>query len=170
MKTKGEYDWEFEAILEDTGLSKLQGNVNGVCNQVDTKPGSLQCGLATSLMQFCFKDPDIGTVNPTTHYLLKKPEAEKFRDLAIENCEHIIFLICSPVKKPYAACSGYLTAALNTGHTMMFTYYYGDWDVVTTSSAKHKFKSNAHKFITGYGDTWFFCRCKTNKVTQCEGM
>ena len=164
------YDWEFQAILENTGLSTLKAKVEGVCSQVDTLPGSLQCGLATSLMQFCFWDADIGTVNPATHYLMERPRAETYRNHAIENCDHIIFLICAPVKLPYAACSGYLTAAINTGHTMMFTFYYGDWNALTTSSAKLKFKSNADNFITGYGDTWFFCKCKPNRVTECEGM
>ena len=65
--------WRFEAILKkgkifkkDIVLSTLVANDDGECNDVKTNPGSRRCGLATALMEFCFTDPDVGSLNPET--------------------------------------------------------------------------------------------------------
>ena len=179
-------DWEFEAILtkkgicykEDIVLSYLKADMGGVCNEVKTFPESYRCGLATALMEFCFTDPDIGTLNPATSGYFQKSNADDSRMLAISNCDHIVYLMCSPLQTiPYTACSAYLTAALNTDHTMMFTYNRANknsnknnWDVLKVTTAKLMLKSNADDFIDDYGDEWFFCKCKSEKVTQCEQM
>ena len=105
--------------------------------------------------------------------------ANSLRNLAIANCDHIVYLACDP-KAPatYAACSAYMTAALNTGHTMMFTYgentedgiRKGKWNVMAIDAAKPKLRSNANTFIKEYGRAWFFCKCKSERVKQCEEM
>ena len=153
----------------------MSGDKGGACNSVDTSPGSYQCGLATTLMEFCFTDPDIGTVDPKIKSNFQREGAEDYRNLAIENCDHIVYLMCAPTPPiPKAACSAYLTAALNTGHTMMFTNSFrtggSKWDALKTATSKIMVKSNADNFVTEYGDEWFFCKCKTKQLKQCEAM
>ena len=74
--SEDEEKWVFQACLS-TGslcnkvegiLSRLVGELDGECNDVKTFDGSEHCGLATALMEFCFTDPDIGTVNLHTNY------------------------------------------------------------------------------------------------------
>ena len=171
------YDWNFEAVFEDTVLARLEAKLGGICNEIESFEGSRRCGLATSLMKFCFKDPNIGTFDPGAVNVERNPaivllqKSEKVRNLAIANCDHMIYLICAPADiMLYTACSGYLTAALTTGHTMMFTINYGNWGVTKVSTAKDMLKNSPRGFITRYGDTWLFCKCKPNRVTQCEGL
>ena len=182
VKSKAKkYDWNFEAVFEDTALSTLKANIGGVCNEIETIKGSRRCGLATRLMEFCFEDPTIGSVNPRTvnsknpaNHILHKTHAEKVRNLAIENCDHIIYLVCAPSDNgkalPYASCTGYLKAALTTGHTMMFTLNWEKWQVLKTSIAIDMLKNERVTWITEYGYIWFFCKCKPNRLTQCEGL
>ena len=181
-------EWRFQAILkkgscckDDEVLSTLDGNIGGVCNSMETHPGSYKCGLATALMEFCFTDLDIGTYNPadsTFKIMMQESifiKAKYYRDLALSNCDHMVYLKCSPtgtLPKKHAACSGYLTAALNTGHTMMFTYDKGPekWDVPKITTAKIMLKQNSDTFIEDYGEIWLFCKCKSDRITQCENM
>ena len=135
-------------------------------------------------MKFCFVDPDIGSVDPAkpapknkddekslANKILNTSHAKNVRNLAIENCEHTIFLMCAPdTGISYSACSGYLNAGLSTGHTMLFTGYNGNWDVTKTSTAINMLKSKPKIFITEYGDDWLFCKCKPDRLSQCEGM
>ena len=169
--------WKFQAILkkgscckEDEVLSTLDAMEGGVCDSIATDAGSYRCGLATALMEFCFTDPDIGTYNPEESFYFQKKIAEHYRDLAVLNCGHMVYLICTA--KPPSSCSGYLTAAINTGHTMMFTYgpNLRKWSVLKTTPAKIMLKGNSDTFIEDYGDTWFFCKCKSDRLTQCENM
>jgi hypothetical protein len=174
--------WEFQALLtkgiccfKAQVLSTLRGDEGGTCNSVETSPGSYQCGLATTLMEFCFTDPDIGTVDPKVNRNFQRENAVDHRNLAIENCDHIVYLSCDPTPPiPNAACSAYLTAAINTGHTMMFTKYFRKggwkWDVLKTATSKIMVKSNADNFIKDYGSEWFFCKCKTKRLKECEAM
>ena len=170
-------NWKFQAILkkgscceEDKVLSTLIANKGGVCNSIITDPKSYKCGLATALMEFCFTDPDIGTDDPETNDCFKKDGAEDYRDLAISNCAHMVYLMC--IAKPHSACSGYLTAAINTGHSMMFTYDHlpEKWDVLKVTTAKIMLKGNSDTFIEDYGERWFFCKCQSDRITQCENM
>ena len=176
-KTKNRtFDWKFQAILKkgifkkDTVLSKLRANIGGVCNSIVTDPGSYQCGLATALMEFCFTDPDIGTYNPEESFYFQKKIAEHYRDLAVLNCENMVYLMCIAI--PPSSCSGYLTAAINTEHTMMFTYGRNlrNWNALKTTTAKIMLKGNSDTFIKDYGEIWFFCKCKSDRLTQCENM
>ena len=160
---------------EEDVLSRLVAQVGGECNDVETFEGSFHCGLATALMEICFMDPDIGTVIPEKNYYLKKDDAEEARNLAAANCDHVVFLTCNPrAPATNAACSAYMTAALNTGHTMMFTCLTSmrgnTWDVLGIDNAKRKIKSNANNFIDEYGNVWYFCICKSEKVKECEEM
>ena len=70
-------------------------------------------------MEFCFTDEDVGTLS--TRAIEEIPYPNKIDSV----CEHVIYLVCAPVKKPpptpTQACSAYLTAAINTEHQIMFT-------------------------------------------------
>ena len=92
--------------------------------------------------------------------------------MAIKNCDHIVHLTCSPeAPATYRSCSGYLTAALNTDHTMMMTYGFGrNWDAFQVKTAKLMVNHNADEFIKVHGDHWFFCKCKTQIKKECEAM
>jgi len=169
--------WIFQAILKkgscfkkDKILSTLTASTGGVCNLVVTDPGSYKCGLATSLMEFCFTDPDIGTYNLEESSYFQNKKAEHYRDLAISNCDHMVYVKC--IAEPHSACSGYLTAAINTGHKMLFTYdkLPEKWSVLEIATAKTMLKSNSDTFIDDYGNMWFFCKCKSDRIPQCENM
>ena len=126
-------------------------------------------------MESCFTDPDVGTADLNKDVRFKEEAAQLYRKLATENCDHIAFLVCKPVPPAtYAACSAYMTAAMNTAHTMIFTrkLYMGlpNWDVLKISDAKLKIKSNADDFIEEYGSHWYFCQCKSERIKQCEQM
>ena len=176
------FDWKFEAILKkgscckrDELLSTLTAKIGGACNSIVTLPGSYKCGLATALMEFCFTDSDIGTYNPKKSTYFQSINAGDYRELAISNCDHMVYLQCSPIgRRPnkHAACSGYLTAASNTGHKMMFAYDKTPekWNVLRINKAKIWLKENADTFIENYGERWFFCKCKSDRITQCTNM
>ena len=84
----------------------------------------------------------------------------------------MVFISCQA--SPLVACSGYLTAALDTDHTMMFTNYVdhkdNKWDVLKVTTAKLMIRSNAKDFINDYGAHWILCKCKTERVKECEAM
>ena len=93
--------------------------------------------------------------------------------MAIENCEHIVYLQCSPrVPISPAACSAYLSAAINTEHTMMFTFSMVKvpMEVISVKNAQNRLKKNAYKFMRNFGDQWLFCKCKKENVRKCHGM
>jgi hypothetical protein len=171
--------WVFQAIVEKKVLSRFIAEEDGECNDVRTFEGSYHCGLATALMEFCFTDPDVGTMDPNDNVYFKSNSAEHSRNLAIENCDHIVYLVCGPsLPATHGSCSAYMTAAMNTGHTMMFTYHpyvtateKPKWEVLKIATAKHKIKSNAVNFVEEYGSQWFFCECKakkSNNVKKCN--
>ena len=85
----------------------------------------------------------------------------------------MVHLACTPEDPAtYRSCSGYLTAALSTKHTMMIAYNGNNkkWSALKVSKAKLKVNSNADDFIDVHGDEWFFCKCKTERVKECEAM
>ena len=202
LKKKGEFyvrkspsstgwdDWDFKAFLENDGcgkdeniLSELNADKPGRCNHVETyDEGSRGCGLATSLLEICFEDENVGGIDPKTDELFQdKPMTigsgkivlKKWRDMAIENCEHIAMLDCYPQgDTPTEACSGYLTAALNAQHTMMFTYHEEEdkMDVMSVINAQVEFWADADEFVYDVGRRWIFCKCKQEKLRQCNEM
>ena len=184
------YDWDFKAFLDNDGcgkdeniLSELNADKPGRCNHVETyDQGSRGCGLATSLLELCFEDENVGGIDPETDELFQdkpmtigsgKISLKKWRDMAIENCEHIAMLDCYPQSPtPTEACSGYLTAALNTKHTMMFTYHQEEdvMDVMSVINAQVEFWADADEFVYDVGRRWIFCKCKQEKLSQCNNM
>ena len=68
----GFQEWFFDAILKKgilkkgVVISRLYAKEGGECNAIETSQGSWRCGLATTLLEFCFTDPDVGTLNPRT--------------------------------------------------------------------------------------------------------
>ena len=164
-------------------MSELNADKPGRCNHVETyDQGSRGCGLATSLLELCYEDENVGGIDPETDELFQdkpmtigsgKISLKKWRDMAIENCEHIAMLDCYPQSPtPTEACSGYLSAALNTKHTMMFTYHQEEdvMDVMSVINAQVEFWADADEFVYDVGRRWIFCKCKQEKLSQCNNM
>ena len=69
-----DYDWDFKVFLDKAGcgiLSELNANTPGRCNKVETFAGSEGCGLATTLMEICFADEDVGGIDPENDWLFE---------------------------------------------------------------------------------------------------
>ena len=174
------YDWDFQAVMFEQCvegscvLSTLNAIKGGYCDTVETSKTSEGCGLATQLMEFCFTDKDVGSVNPAKDIILKQKKFSKWRQMATQNCDNIVFLTCAPLKPtPKGACSAYLSAAINTEHSMMFTSENskGMIDVLNVEhEAKPEFKNSPDGFLLSHGDGWHFCRCKPERLTECTEM
>ena len=179
------YDWVFRAYFKKgicgrkKFLSELNAIDGGLCvATINLSPKAVQgCGLATKMMELCYSDIGIGSLNPAKDYNFKLKGLEKWRDMAILNCEHIVFTNCNPAKPtPIAGCAAYMTAALNTGHRMMFTFPTGkdpkgEMDVINVEDeGKPQLKKNAESFVSDHGNQWYFCRCKDDRISECEAM
>ena len=170
------YDWKFTAVLGKDTLSELYAEVGGICNLVETEKHSEGCGLATELMEYCFTEDKVRGVNMKNNAgeteIFEKHE--KRRKMAIKNCEHIVYLKCSPTPPTTEiSCSGYLTAAINTEHTMMFVHDVKDdriMYVMNVANIQPEFKKNADGWIQTYGRDWLFCQCKTERMSECQEM
>ena len=120
-------------------------------------------------MEFCFTDKDVGSLS--NQVIGDIPYPNHIANL----CEHVIYLVCAPKrpKTPTAACSAYLSAAVNTKHQIMFTSKNNKdgMDVMNVENdAKPEFKRNADTFITNHGASWYFCRCKPEILAECESL
>ena len=169
--------WMFEAIYGTTNeiLSTLKAKEGGNCNDENTEYGSWYCGLGPLLLEICFDDPDIGTFIPdkSVDSEFGMPIDKPCKHLMEINCQHIAYLECVPYIKNYNdACGGYLTAALNTLHTMMFTKRVGikELKIIRIADAKIKIKNDPDKFVGDFGKEWFFCKCKSDRIKECESM
>ena len=183
-KSKSElmgFDWDFKAFLQKgtSGddfqlLGELNAEDGGYCNQVETSGEFRKCGIATTLMEFCFTDDDVGGIDLEEYTKFEMQTLEKWRKMATNNCEHIVFLECLPTKPtPFEACSAYLTAAINKGHIMMFTHpnEEQEMDVMNVATyAKQELKKGANDFIKEHGTRWYFCKCKPGRIEQCKAM
>ena len=166
-------DWEFTATLEGEKLSELQARNGGQCDTVLTSEGSEGCGLATTLMSYCFDDDKVGGLDPQKDEIFKQSSLKRWRDMAKKNCEHLVHVGCLPLgatKK--ISCSAYLTAALNTRHTMMFSHQPAKMSmaVMEVGKVQPEFKKNADDWIKKNGHSWYFCRCNEEKLADCESM
>ena len=163
------YDWKFAACLFDdhnkecktNALCELHAEKHGKCNQVKTLSRECErCGLATSLMIFCFTDDDVGSVDLDKDFTFLKKDLKLWYDAAKEDCEHIVYLHCvpDPGTDP-VSCSAYLTAAVDSGHQLMFTY--GDnkrtMDILNVADCKDEFKEDPRGFLATHGAEWYFC-------------
>ena len=93
--TKNGYDWDFNVFLDNDGcgkddniLSELNAVEPGRCNLVETfDTVSRGCGLATSLLEICFEDENVGTIDPETDLLFQdKQYFGDFDDFALLVC------------------------------------------------------------------------------------
>lgn len=176
------FDWEFQAHLKKglcrrkKGLSLLKGQSGGYCWATpELSPPPVQgCGIATAMMELCFKDDDIGSIDPSEDYNFKLNGLEEWQQLALLNCEKIIFTTCRPKSPtPKAGCAAYMSAAINTGFTMMFTFptQEGEMSVLNIETeAKPQLKEDAETFGKTHGMGWYFCRCNADRKTECENM
>ena len=178
-----DFEWEFVAYFGKTELSWLgaggKSRNRGVCNNVKTEDHSRGCGMATTLMEFCFSDYMVGGVDVENDKHFKKESLTKWRGMAMKNCQHIVYLGCTPYDgTPDIACSAYFTAAINTMHTMMFSYKAQNaldpesgpesmyvWDVAKTQP---EFKKDASRWKKDFGFEWYFCQCKKERRSECE--
>ena len=168
-------------------MATLQAEKGGKCNQMDTKPTSQQCGLATAIMEICFGDEDVGALDTGKNgivdiikdYGLTGDELtpfESYEKKAHLNCQKVVFVKCDPDDRmPYEVCSAYLTAAINTGYDVLFTavmrHSKQSMEVMKLKQhAKPEFKDNAKKFVTDHGNWWFFCTCKSDRKRECLNM
>ena len=176
-----EYDWDFKAFLQKGTpdeslqlLSELNAEDGGYCNEVKTTEGFKQCGMATTLMEFCFTDEDVGGMDLKEDTIFGMQTLEKWRTMATKNCKHVVFLECYPKSRtPIEACSAYLTAAINKGHIMMFTHpnTEQEMDVMNVATfAKPELKKGGLAFIKEHGARWYFCKCKPERIEQCKAM
>ena len=186
-KTKndpGGYKWAFRAYLKKGKIirgrkkfiSELNAMDGGICQATaNASPPEVQgCGLATKMMELCYSDDDVGSVDPTKDYNFKLRGLEGWKNMAILNCEHIIATSCNPkAPAPKAGCAAYMTAALNTGHRMLFTFptVTGEMDVINIADeGKPQLKEDADTFLRTHGYQWYFCRCKDDRIQECEAM
>ena len=129
-------------------------------------------------MQVCFEDEDVGGMDPKTNSNLLGQLLISRKILyakIVSNCEKIVYLQCTPEPPtPTGVCSAYLNAAINTGFEMIFTLRTKttrDMDVMDIEKkAKPEFKSDADQFIKKHGKSWFFCRCKADRLKGCTSM
>ena len=166
------FNWEFTAVLEDVVLSKLRAINGGICNHVVTCGHSEGCGLATTLMEYCFTDDNVGGIDVQNNENFKKEHLKKWRKMAEQKCEHIVYLQCAA--NPVNACSAYFTAAINTEHTLMFSItklgiFTADnlqqMGLFNVAKAQLEFKEDARGWIENNGSSWYFCKCKTKTCT-----
>lgn len=162
-------DWVFLAMLKNKVMSSLGAKKNGICNDVETKKPFRGCGLATILMEYCFTDDKVGGVDIPNDPVFKKPKFSKWRQLATKKCEHMVYLLCLPEEDDFE-CSGYLTAAINTKHTIMFVAdeAKSKMEVLDVSETQPEFKKDAAGWIEKHGRKWFFCHCKADKNGKCS--
>ena len=176
------YDIDFGAYMKKgfcgrkKGLSVLRAERGGFCWATpDLSPAPVQgCGIATAMMELCFEDEEVGSIDPTVDYYFKMKGLEKWQQLALLNCENIIYTTCNPAPPtPKVGCAAYMSAAINTEHTMMFTFptENAEMSVLNVENeAKPKFKEDQDAFEKMHGNYWYFCRCKKERKTECENM
>ena len=179
-------EWDFNAYVKKGLLGKkkiisvLNGENGGFCwaTKDASPPGFRGCGLATKLMEVCFEDDQIGGIDPRKDYNFKLKGLEKWQDMAILNCGHIVYTSCNPAHPtPVAGCAAYMTAAINSGHEMMFTFptnsptSKGEMNVLNVGrEAKPLLREDADQFRSIHGFGWYFCRCKDDRIKECRAM
>ena len=55
--------YRFRATLDEEEISSLNGEKGGICDLVSTEKRSRGCGLATTLMEHCFTDENVGSLD-----------------------------------------------------------------------------------------------------------
>ena len=75
-------EWDFFAYFGNKELSWLgagdKSKNKGVCNNVKTEEHSRGCGMATTLMEFCFTDNMVGGIDVENDKHFKKDSLAKF--------------------------------------------------------------------------------------------
>ena len=159
----------FAAVLDGVNLSELSALSGGICNEVETNDDSAGCGLATTLMEYCFTDDEVGGIDLQKDPRFNQHPLKEYRQMAENTCKHIVYLTCAAF--PLIACSAYFTAAINTKHTLMFTTFNElDEDLVAklfdVAEVQPEFKFDARGWVNTNGRHWYFCKCKKgNKCT-----
>ena len=45
-----------------------------------------------------------------------------------------------------------------------------NWNILKITDSILMMKTDSDKFISDYGKEWFFCKCKVDRVKECESM
>ena len=160
---------DFTALLDNVKLSELTAESGGICNSVATNDDSTECGLATTLMEYCFTDDEVGGIDLQKDPRFNQHPLQEYRQMAENTCKHIVYLTCAAF--PLIACSAYFTAAINTKHTLMFTTFNAQDEnlvanVFNVAEIQPEFKFDAEGWVNTNGRHWYFCKCKKgNKCT-----
>ena len=157
------YDKENTDCRGEDFMSELFSPRQGRCNLVLTDDDSERCGLATSLMTFCFTDEEVGSVDLDNDLILTKENLGDWYEWVKNECNHIVFVQCNTLYGTHpVACSAYLTAADNSRHRNMFTWSPNKdiMDALTVDDFKQEFKRNPRKCLDIHGSHWYFCHSK----------
>ena len=176
----------FASVKEDgimrEGISFLNSEIEGECNDVETPQGSSHCGLAKYLVATCFQDDlvlgeDGRGLEPNT-FEIKHPlipfvsENPKLRNDALEHCQTITFLQCQPQgETPKRACVAYLRAGSISKFDILFSVSDDKTTAMKLGNAlETKFSKDANDFVAKYGMDWFFCKCNDTSKVKCKIM
>ena len=120
-------------------------------------------------MQACLEDDQVESYD-TSQIAVRGREFEKF-------CDKIKIIQFVPVQKNFVACSAYMSGAILAGFQMMGATHEKSREVhgFKIEYARRMFKGdvedipdmNAERFIKRFGETWYFCKCKPEKLEKC---
>ena len=171
-----QFEYSFRAVLhrydtEPNALSVLNAKT-GECNDLNTRPGSKNCGLGSTLMYLCFIDPDItrnGGLNPRSNTFFRRNPRRL--NQAKANCKTLAYVVNTA--NPPIAAVGYFNAAYKAGYKMIFTYNFRNqiMKVLKVKNAKQYYIDHGKPSFTNvYGNHWFFCNCKALRIWWCKRM
>ena len=123
-------------------------------------------------MQACLEDDQVESYD-TSQIAVRGREFEKF-------CDKIKIIQCVPAQKNFVACSAYMSGAILAGFQMMGATHEKSLEVYgfKIDYARRMLKGdvedipdmNAERFIERFGETWYFCKCKPEKLEKCLKM
>ena len=164
----------FTAVFEpedDTALSTLYAEKEGVCNSVWTEEIYRGCGLAKYVMATCFQDWSILgedgrgldiTTDGTWENSPKRKNAYKY-------CKPIVTLTCD--SETSRTCISYLRAAYAADFDLLFSFNLRRMKKFKLGKRlESEFIQRYDEFIGKNGDLWYFCKCKEDFEQQCLAM
>ena len=163
-------------------ISELKGKPGGICDQVATRDEKNQgCGLAKYLMATCFQENTILGDDERGVDVRKDvnwDEQPEISHNAISYCKTITHLHCKPYgdpTPPSRVCISYLRAGSLANFNILFSQKHvipmGPLNAFKLGeSLEAQFNNNADKFISDYGNTWYFCKCKEDMMEKCMVM
>ena len=165
----------FTAVFEpedDTALSTLYAEEEGVCDNVKTVEVYRGCGLAKYLLATCFQDwsilgEDGRGVDVINNFGWKK---SPMLNNAFKYCKTMVTLICGT--NPSRNCISYLRAASSADFDLLFAYLrLGHMNAFKLGETlESEFIQRYDEFIAKNGPFWYFCKCKEGSEQPCLAM